>query len=98
MKHFSDQVLSSLSDFEKSIIHGNLTHEKIFVLENDNKVSGIIDFRASGRSLVLFELATVIAHMILTSGDNQAGAHVIAGYQEFREIPENERNVLKVRQ
>lgn len=103
LKEFNEQVLAHSADFAKGVIHGDCNEHNIVVTktspESDEfRVTGIIDFGDTCYSFYVFELAITIAYMILQSCDLETAGYVIAGYQELRPIPTNERNVLKVLQ
>lgn len=101
LKDFNDNVLTHIDQFEKGVIHGDFNESNIVVKkptpESDEfRVAGVIDFGDTCYSLYIFELAITIAYMLIQSPEPSTAGYVIAGYQEVRLIPENERNVLKV--
>lgn len=101
LNEFNTHVLAHSNDFEKGVIHGDCNENNIVVnktspASEEFRVTGIIDFGDTGYALYVFELAITIAYMILQSCELHTAGYVIAGYQEVRLIPENERNVLKV--
>lgn len=98
---FNEEVISHIGEFAKGVIHGDCNEHNLVVTktspESDEfRVSGIIDFGDTCYSLYVFELAISIAYMILQSCELETAGYVIAGYQQLRIIPPNERNVLKV--
>lgn len=97
---FNKDVVPKLKNLSKGIIHGNFNDHNIVVTKNDvtdvYKVTGIIDFGNISLSYYVFELAIHLSHMIMLTGELETGGYVIAGYQEARHIPEEERKVLKV--
>lgn len=101
LNEFNQCVMAHIDGFTKGVIHGDCNDNNIVVTktspESDEfRVTGIIDFGDTCYSLYVFELAITIAYMIISSGELETAGFVIAGYQELRPIPENERNVLKV--
>lgn len=64
---------------------------------DEYKVMAAIDFGDTSYSYYVFELAIAMAYMMLESKELSTGGLVIAGYGMIRNIPENERKVLKVR-
>lgn len=97
---FDKEVLSKLNTFAKGIIHGDFNDQNIIVAKDGvteaYKITGIIDFGDASYSCYVFELAIALTYMILQTNELETGGYVIAGYQEVRNIPENERKVLKV--
>lgn len=101
LKQFNENVLDHLNKFAKGVIHGdcnehNLVVSKISPESDEFRVTGVIDFGDTSYSLYVFELAISIAYMIIQSGELKTAGYVIAGYEEVRPIPQNERNVLRV--
>lgn len=97
---FEKQVLSTLNNLSKGVIHGDCNEHNILVTKTDRpnefKVAGIIDFGETSNSYYLFELAIAIAYMCLQSEDIETGGLVIAGYSMIRNIPQHELDLLKV--
>lgn len=56
----------------------------------------LVDFGDTSYSYYVFELAIAMAYMLLQSKELLTGGLVIAGYSMMRNIPEDERKVLKV--
>lgn len=101
MNEFNEHVLSHIDEFGKGVIHGDFNESNIVVTKptpdsDEFRVTGVIDFGDTCYSLYVFELAITIAYMLLQSSELATAGYVIAGYQEIRIIPENERKVLKV--
>ncbi|XP_031638487.1 hydroxylysine kinase-like [Contarinia nasturtii] len=101
LKEFNEQILSHSADFAKGVIHGDCNEHNIVVTKtspdaDEFRVTGIIDFGDTCYSFYVFELAITIAYMLLQSCELETAGFVIAGYQELRPIPTNERNVLKI--
>lgn len=102
LDEFNAKVLARADQFAKGVIHGDCNEHNIVVTkiapESDEfRVTGIIDFGDTCKTLYVFELAITIAYMLLQSCELETAGYVIAGYQELRPIPHNERNVLKVK-
>jgi len=97
---FDKNILANIDTFAKGIIHGDFNEQNILVTEtakgNEFKVSGVIDFGDTSLSYYVFELAIAMAYMMIESKELSTGGLVIAGYGMIRNIPENERKVLKV--
>lgn len=98
---FNEQIVKHKDQFAKGIIHGDFNEQNIIVNKtlpesDEYRVTGIIDFNDTCHTLYVFELATAIAYMILQTCELETAGYLIAGYQELRSIPENERHVLKV--
>ncbi|XP_055325804.1 hydroxylysine kinase-like, partial [Sitodiplosis mosellana] len=98
---FKENVLSRIGDFAKGVIHGDCNEHNLIVTKDspeleEFRVTGVIDFGDTSQSLYIFELAITIAYMILQSCELETAGYVIAGYQQLRLIPQNERNVLTI--
>lgn len=97
---FENEIVPNLSKYVKGIIHGDFNEQNIVVSKSDlsdaYKVTGVIDFGDTSLSYYVFELAIVMTYMMLQTGELETGGYVIAGYQEARHIPENEKKILKV--
>lgn len=101
LAEFNEHILSRIGEFAKGVIHGDCNEHNLVVTkespESDEfRVTGIIDFGDTSQSLYVFELAITIAYMLLQSCDLETAGYVIAGYQQLRAIPQNERDVLTV--
>lgn len=101
LSEFNAHVLARADQFAKGVIHGDCNEHNIVVTktspESDEfRVTGVIDFGDTCKTLYVFELAITIAYMLLQSCELETAGFVIAGYQELRPIPDNERHVLKV--
>lgn len=101
INHFNDTVLNHLNEFDKGVIHGDFNEFNIVVTKptsqlDEFRVTGIIDFGDTCYSVYIFELAIAIAYMLLQTCELDTAGYVIAGYEELRPIPENERKILKV--
>lgn len=106
---FKSSVLDHYNDFARGVIHGDCNEFNLVVAKDSPtsdifRVSGIIDFGDSSKTLYVFELAITITYMLLQSCapdrscELETAGYVIAGYQQIRLIPQHERNVLKVNQ
>lgn len=101
LNEFHEKVLAYSNEFAKGFIHGDCNEHNIVVAkvspESDEfRVNGIIDFGDTCYTLYVYELAITIAYMILQSCELETAGYVIAGYQQLRIIPDNEKEVLKV--
>lgn len=107
MAEFKSNVLDHYSEFARGVIHGDCNEHNIVVTKDsptsdEFRVSGIIDFGDSSKTLYVFELAITLSYMLLQSCTSErsceleTAGYVIAGYQQIRLIPQHERSVLKV--
>lgn len=101
LKQFNEKVLSCYDKFAKGVIHNDCNDHNIILNKkspdsDEYRVTGLIDFGDTCYSLYVFELAITIAYMILQSCELETAGYVIAGYQQVRNIPDKEREVLKV--
>lgn len=101
LNEFNTNVVLRSNEFARGVIHGDCNEQNIVVAKvsptsEEFRVSGIIDFGDTSKSSYVFELAITIAYMVLQSCELETAGYVIAGYQQVRLIPQNERDVLKV--
>lgn len=98
---FNTTVINCKQRYAHGVIHGDFNDRNIIVTKvaadsNEFRVSGVIDFGDTCHSLYVFELGISIAYMLLQSNELNTAGYIIAGYQEYRLIPDIERQVLKV--
>lgn len=107
MAEFKTSLLDHYNEFARGVIHGDCNEHNIVVTKesptsDEFRVSGVIDFGDSSKTLYVFELAITISYMLLQSCASEqsceleTAGYVIAGYQQIRLIPSHERSVLKV--
>lgn len=101
LEAFNQNIMNCKERFAHGVIHGDFNENNIIVTKtapdsNEFRVSGVIDFGDTCRTLYVFELGTTIAYMLIQSTELDTAGYIIAGYQKFRVIPEIERKVLKV--
>lgn len=101
--NFKSNVLPLLEHLESGPIHGDFNEQNILVTEEEGQpgkfyLSGILDFGDVHINFYLFELAIAICYMMIECQSMNildAPGHVLAGYNRFRLIPENEFTLLK---
>eukprot|EP00079_Xenopus_tropicalis_P027696 XP_012822047.1 PREDICTED: hydroxylysine kinase isoform X1 [Xenopus tropicalis] len=96
-------VLPNLSCFRKCINHGDLNDHNILVEKNSSpgsiqeqyKVSGILDFSDMSYGYYIFELAITIMYMMIESNDPlHAGGYVLAGFESVIPLTAEEKDAL----
>lgn len=100
ISQFQKRVLDKVDEFPMQVIHGDFNEQNILVGKNscgEYKVIGFIDFGDTQKSCLLFELAISLTYMLLTTGNIETGGFFLGGYKMTRLIPQNELNVLKVK-
>lgn len=101
LEAFDKQIVQNNDKFAKGIIHGDFNEQNILVnlteKPDEYKITGVIDFGDINYSCYVYELAITTAYMLLQSGDISTGGLVLAGYSMVRNVPEHEKQVLKVR-
>ncbi|OCT89485.1 hydroxylysine kinase isoform X1 [Xenopus laevis] len=96
-------VLPNLNCFRKCINHGDLNDHNILVektsspgsIQEQYKVSGILDFSDMSFGYYIFELAITIMYMMIESNDPlHAGGYVLAGFQSVIPLTDEEKDAL----
>lgn len=93
---FEQQVLSVLNTLDRGLIHGDINENNMLVSPDEKELVAIIDFGDSNKSNYIFELAICLCYMITQSKSIEMAKHVIEGYQEVRELPRKEKEILKL--
>ena len=102
---FIEQVLEKhMDELETGIIHGDFNEQNILVrpLKSDPEqyeVFSVIDFGDSQKNPLVFELGITIMYMMTQCkviDPNEAGGHVMAGYETVRPLPEIEKKILRL--
>ena len=101
IKEFSQTVKPAEDLLEKSVIHGDFNEQNILCRENsagEEEIFSVIDFGDSNYNPLLYELCISIMYMMTKCSlisPNLAGAHVIAGYIQHRELSSLERRLIR---
>lgn len=94
---FEQRILKNKIQFKQGLLHSDLNCNNIIVekLNDKYEVVGVIDFGEVDWSLLVFDLAILVAHIIEhADGDIGAGTHVIKGYLTERQLSDIELSVL----
>lgn len=94
---FDCEVIQNKASFEHGLIHSDLNCNNIIVGQSngDYDVVGVIDFGEADWSILMFDLAILIAHIIEhAEGDINAGSCVIKGYLSERQLSKTELSAL----
>lgn len=97
---FKRNILNQRQNFQQGLIHSDLNCANIIIQQSDNadnndaEIAGIIDFGEVDWSLLLFDLAILIAHVIEHSGDISSGKYVIEGYLNEQQLSTQDMDVL----
>ncbi|NXU43105.1 HYKK kinase, partial [Drymodes brunneopygia] len=101
IEQFKGKVIPKLSSFRACINHGDLNDHNILVdsssasLENQYRVSGILDFSDMSYGYYVFEVAIAIMYMMIESPDPlSVGGHVLAGFESVLPLTAEERGAL----
>lgn len=101
---FDSQVLSLKNDLETGILHGDFNEQNILVrpMKNDPEqyeIFSVIDFGDTQKNALIYELGITIMYMMTQCTEidpNEAGGHVLAGYETVRPLPDLEKKVLRL--
>jgi len=96
LDRFDRNVLPLIPKLRAQIVHNDFVPDNILVAENDpGRIVGIIDFGDMTHTLLINDLATTIAPMLLEHADPVGvAAEVIAGYHELVPLEETELRIL----
>jgi 4-aminobutyrate aminotransferase-like enzyme/Ser/Thr protein kinase RdoA (MazF antagonist) len=98
LERFADRVAPQLADLARSVIHNDANDHNLLVSDGTDGrpiVAGIIDFGDLLHTVTIAELAIVCTYIMLDREQPFAdAAHVIAGYNSVRPLPEPEQAVL----
>lgn len=93
---FEQKVLSILNTLESGMIHGDLNENNMIVSPDGKNLEAIIDFGDSSKGYYVFDLAINLCYMITQSKSIEMAQYVIEGYQEVRQLPQKEKEILKL--
>lgn len=102
---FITEVLEKhTNDLPTGIIHGDYNEQNILVRpisqnSNEYEIFSVIDFGDSQKNPIVFELGITIMYMMTKCSvidPNDAGGHVLAGYETIRKLPPLEMKVLRL--
>jgi 4-aminobutyrate aminotransferase-like enzyme/Ser/Thr protein kinase RdoA (MazF antagonist) len=96
LDRFDRNVLPLIPKLRAQIVHNDFVPDNILVDENDpGRIVGIIDFGDMTHTLLINDLATTIAPMLLEHADPVGVAvEILAGYHELIPIEEDELRIL----
>jgi len=101
---FEKEVLGKIDELEVGIIHGDFNEQNILVRQMKNdpdqwEIFSVIDFGDTNKNPIIFELGITIMYMMTQCKSihpNEAGGHVLAGYETIRTLPPIEMEVLRL--
>ena len=103
---FTTEVLEKRAkDLEQGIIHGDYNEQNILLRpcqgsgNDEYEIFSVIDFGDSQKNPIVFELGITIMYMMTKCSvidPNDAGGHVLAGYETIRKLPPIEMEVLRL--
>lgn len=85
------------NNLETGVVHADLFPDNVFFNENE-EVSGIIDFYFSANDSFIYDLAIIINAWAFDENnkfDEEKYNQILKGYGEVRKIPQNEKYFLK---
>ncbi|XP_056233686.1 hydroxylysine kinase-like isoform X1 [Seriola aureovittata] len=98
IEQFKSHVQPKISSFQKGIIHGDLNDQNIIVTPVANghhEVSGILDFSLLTNGCYVFEVAILIAYLMLENPSPlDVGGAVLAGWESVMMLNDDERDSL----
>jgi len=96
LDRFDRNVLPLIPKLRAQVVHNDFVPDNILVAENDpGRIVGIIDFGDMTHTLLINDLATTIAPMLLEHTDPVGvAAEILAGYHELVPIEEAELWIL----
>jgi 4-aminobutyrate aminotransferase-like enzyme/Ser/Thr protein kinase RdoA (MazF antagonist) len=96
LDRFDRNVLPLIPKLRAQIVHNDFVPDNILVAENvPGRIVGIIDFGDMTHTLLINDLATTIAPMLLEHADPVGvAAEILAGYHELVPIEEAELRIL----
>ena len=98
---FKTLVKPAEDQLQKCIIHGDFNEQNILCRESktgEYEIFSVIDFGDSNYNPLLYELAICIMYMMTKCtmiSPSLAGAHVIAGYIQHRDLTPLERRLIR---
>lgn len=96
LDRFDRNVLPLIPKLRAQVVHNDFVPDNILVAENDPRcIVGIVDFGDMTHTLLINDLATTIAPMLLKHTDPVGvAAEILAGYHELVPIEEAELRIL----
>jgi 4-aminobutyrate aminotransferase-like enzyme/Ser/Thr protein kinase RdoA (MazF antagonist) len=96
LDRFDRNVLPLIPKLRAQVVHNDFVPDNILVAENDpGRIVGIIDFGDMTHTLLINDLATTIAPMLLEHADPVGvAAEILAGYRELVPLEETELRIL----
>lgn len=98
IKQYESHVIPKIGSFRKGIIHGDMNDHNILVTPVDNgrhEVSGVLDFSFLMIDCYVFEVAVVIAYMMLENPSPlDVGGAVLAGWESVTVLSDEEKDSL----
>uniref|UniRef100_A0A8D0AYK6 Hydroxylysine kinase n=1 Tax=Sander lucioperca TaxID=283035 RepID=A0A8D0AYK6_SANLU len=98
IEQYKLHVQPKISSFRKGILHGDMNDQNILVTPVDNghhEVSGVLDFSMLMNDCYVFEVAIIIAYMMLENPSPlDVGGAVLAGWESIMVLNEDERDSL----
>jgi len=96
LDRFDRNVLPLIPKLRAQVVHNDFVPDNILVAENDpGCIVGIIDFGDMTHTLLINDLATTIASMLLEQTDPVGvAAEILAGYHELVPLEEAELRIL----
>lgn len=94
-KKWSPEIASNLAS---GVVHADLFPDNVFFDEND-KISGIIDFYFSATDLFIYDLAIIInawAFDAKNQFDQEKFEQILKGYETIRKLPKEEKEFLNI--
>lgn len=101
INEFCKTVKPAEAELDKSVIHGDFNEQNILCRENsagEDEIFSVIDFGDSNYNPLLYELCISMMYMMTKCSlisPSLAGAHVIAGYIQHRELTMLERKLIR---
>jgi Ser/Thr protein kinase RdoA (MazF antagonist) len=96
---FEAAIVPRLNDLDTQVIHGDYSPYNVVVDEqNDDYVTGVIDFGDTMRSAVIFDPAVALANLVGKTPDQpwRDACAFVAGYERARPIKDQELPLLPV--
>ncbi|XP_066139359.1 hydroxylysine kinase [Euwallacea fornicatus] len=98
ISEFKLRVIDIQDELAKGIIHGDINEQNLIIDASNEEVSvkALIDFGDTHYCCYLYELALAMTYMISLTNNIDSAGYVLGGYSSFRNITENEFQLLKI--